>query len=149
MHSPPRAYLQPVHEYSPAPRSSPVFETESLVATFRVPRLTLQTPKLWLVGVATDCDARHACLRFFSFFPVFFFCFRFFSFLISLFEKEKNEKKRKQKKKQFKKESKKKRNFFLQKTGKNCRNNEEIKEKSKNIYIYILKNQKYENPIKK
>ena len=28
-----------------------------LVATFRVARLTLQTRKLWLVGVATDRDA--------------------------------------------------------------------------------------------
>ena len=36
------------------------------VATFRVARLTLQTPKLWLVGVATDRGARHACLRFFG-----------------------------------------------------------------------------------
>ena len=39
----------------------------NLVATFRVARLTLQTPKLWFVGVATERDARHACLRFFSF----------------------------------------------------------------------------------
>ena len=29
-----------------------------MIATFRVARLTLQTRKLWLVGVATDCDAR-------------------------------------------------------------------------------------------
>ena len=57
------------------------------VATFRVARLTLQAPKLWSVGVATDRDARHACLRFFSFvFPVlFFFCLRFFSFYCFLF----------------------------------------------------------------
>ena len=34
------------------------------VATFWVARLTLQTPKLWLV--ATDRGARHACLRFFG-----------------------------------------------------------------------------------
>ena len=37
-------------------------------STFGVARVTLQTRKLWLVGVATDRDARHACLRFFSFF---------------------------------------------------------------------------------
>ena len=30
-----------------------------IVATFRVARVTLQTPKLWLVGVATDRGARH------------------------------------------------------------------------------------------
>ena len=30
-----------------------------LIATFRVARLTLQTRKLWLVGVATDHNARH------------------------------------------------------------------------------------------
>ena len=29
------------------------------VATFRVARLTLQARKLWLVGVATDRDARY------------------------------------------------------------------------------------------
>ena len=43
-----------------------------IIGTFRVARLTLQAPKLWLVGVATDRDARHACLRFFSF--LFFLC---------------------------------------------------------------------------
>ena len=42
---------------------------EPFVATFWVARLTLQTPKLWLVGVA-----RHGCLRFFSsYFFLFFF----------------------------------------------------------------------------
>ena len=30
---------------------------KGIVVTFRVVRLTLQTPKLWLVGVATDRDA--------------------------------------------------------------------------------------------
>ena len=53
-----------------------------IIATFRVARLTLQTPKLWLVDVATDRDARHACFRFFSL--CFFFCFRFFSFYFSV-----------------------------------------------------------------
>ena len=43
-----------------------------LIATFRVASLILQTPKLWLVGVATDRDARLVCLRFFSFY---FSCF--------------------------------------------------------------------------
>ena len=48
-------------------------------ATFRIARLTLQTPKLWLVGVATDRDARHACLRFFSLSVFLFFsCILFF-----------------------------------------------------------------------
>ena len=42
------------------------------VATFGVERFTLQTRKLWLVGVATDRDALHACLRIFSFY---FSCF--------------------------------------------------------------------------
>ena len=56
------------------------------VATVRVARLTLQTRKLWLVGVATDRDARRACLRFIScyvscVFVVFrcFLCFSLFS----------------------------------------------------------------------
>ena len=31
-----------------------------VVATFRVARLTLQTRKLWLVGVATDRGARYS-----------------------------------------------------------------------------------------
>ena len=53
------------------------------VATFRVARFSLQAPKLWLIGVAIDRDARHACFRFFSFF-MFFFCLRFFSFLFFL-----------------------------------------------------------------
>ena len=51
----------------------PLAREIALFATFRVARLTLQTPKNWLVGVATDRDARHACLRFFSF-SCFFFC---------------------------------------------------------------------------
>ena len=32
-----------------------------VVATFRVARLTVQTRKLWLVGVATDHEAPLAC----------------------------------------------------------------------------------------
>ena len=35
-----------------------------LTATCRVARLTLQTRKLWLVGVATDRDARFVCVSF-------------------------------------------------------------------------------------
>ena len=77
-----------------------------LIATFRVPKLTLQTPKLWLVGVPTDRDARHACLRFFSFhcspfifacisFHLYFFLFLFF-LLAFLFKRIKiNEKQNK------------------------------------------------------
>ena len=57
----------------------------------RVARLTLQTPKLWLVGVATDRDARYACLCFFSCFPV-FFCLRFFSFFPVFFAGTKKKK---------------------------------------------------------
>ena len=58
---------------------------EILIATFRVARLTLQTPKLWLVVVATDRDARHACLRFFSlYFSCFFACVSFHFFLFFL-----------------------------------------------------------------
>ena len=58
--------------------------TRFIIATFRVARLTSQTRKLRLVGVATDRDAGHACLRFFSFcFSV--FCLRFFSFCFSVF----------------------------------------------------------------
>ena len=54
----------------------------ALIATFRVARLSLQTRKLWLIGVASNRDARHACLRFFSFYVFLFFCFclRFFNF---------------------------------------------------------------------
>ena len=47
----------------------------NFTATLRIARLTLQTRELWLVGVATDRDARHACLRFFSFYYVFLFFF--------------------------------------------------------------------------
>ena len=52
-------------------------------------RLTSQTPKLSLVGVATDRGASHACLRFFSFSCFFFllaflfFFFFFFFFIVS------------------------------------------------------------------
>ena len=69
-------------------------------ATFWVARLTFQTRKLWLVGVATDRAARHACLRFFSFqfFP--FFCLRFFSFCFpSFLGSTKKSKKNKERKK--------------------------------------------------
>ena len=58
----------------------------SFIATFRVARLTLQTRKLWLVGVATDRDAPLACPNVKTFFS----------------KKQKKEKKRKQKKKQEK-----------------------------------------------
>ena len=57
------------------------------VATFRVARLSLQTPKLWLVGVATNRDARHGRSRFFSLYFIFFSCvsfhFMFFFFFAS------------------------------------------------------------------
>ena len=68
-------------------------------ATFWVARLTFQTRKLWLVGVATDRAARHACLRFFSFqfFP--FFCLRFFSFCFPSFLGSTKKRKKKKKKK--------------------------------------------------
>ena len=36
-------------------------EMELFIATFRVARRSSQTRKLWLVGVATDCDAPLAC----------------------------------------------------------------------------------------
>ena len=39
-----------------------------LLRPFWIARLTLQTRKLWLVGVATDRDARQAYLRFFAFY---------------------------------------------------------------------------------
>ena len=45
------------------------------VATFRVAKPSRQTRKLWLVGVATDRDARRACLRFFSCCVSCVFCF--------------------------------------------------------------------------
>ena len=55
---------------------------------------TLQTRKT-LVDVATDRDARNACLRFFSFFLFFFFLlsFLFILFLLFLFASTKKVKK--------------------------------------------------------
>ena len=97
----------------------------SIVATFRVARLSLQTPRLWLVDVATDRDARHACLRLFTFsFSCVFFCLRFFSFhLSSLFFCQ--HKKSKKKKKQIKKNQKRRlENMFSKKQKsykKSCR----------------------------
>ena len=57
----------------------------TMIATFRLARSTSQARKLRSVGVATDRDARYACLRFFSFSCVCFFCLRFFSFYFFLF----------------------------------------------------------------
>ena len=62
-----------------------VWNQYTLIVTFRVARLTLQTRKLWLIGVTTDRDVRNACLRFFS-----FFFFMFFS--LPAYKKSKNKK---------------------------------------------------------
>ena len=63
-----------------------------VIPTFGVARLTLQTPELSMVGVATDRDARHACLRFFSFYLFLFFfllaflsIFNFYLFFFAIF----------------------------------------------------------------
>ena len=54
-------------------RNGALFRTtcRAVIATFRVASLTLQTRKLWLVGVATDRDAPLACPKVKTFF--FFF----------------------------------------------------------------------------
>ena len=109
------------------------------IATFRVARLTLQAPKLWLVGVATDRDARHACLRFFSCYFSCFFC----EHKRQSKKSTKNEKKQIQKKRKEKKEKKRK-----EKKRKEKKRKEKKKEASwgytpstetaqKYIYIYI------------
>ena len=86
-----------------------------VVATFRVARLTSQTRKRWLVDVATDRDARHAHLRFFSIYCfLFFFCQhkriknfekykRFFFFSKKKTHTHTQKKKRKEKEKEKKK----------------------------------------------
>ena len=69
-----------------------IITEQNFIATFRVARLTFQTRKLWLVGVATDRDARHACLRFFSFSCFFLLAFLFiciFSVFFASTEKSK------------------------------------------------------------
>ena len=78
-------------------------------ATFRVARKTLQTPKLWLVTVATDRDACNACACLFNFiFSVFFFfaCVSFhyiflFFFLLAKKKNKKSKKKNQKMKKMF------------------------------------------------
>ena len=85
---------------------------------FRIARLTLQTPKLWMIDVATDRDVRHASLRYFSyllFFPVFFlltFLFIYFSDFCWKHKKKQSEKikKKLKKSKKIKKIKKKKKN---------------------------------------
>ena len=103
---------------------------EHFFATFRVTRLTLQTPKLWLVGVVTDRDARHACLRFFSFvFVVFLFRIFSCSFVVSTFFFEK--KKTAKKKEQIKKSKKKRNNHFLKKNKQEIKTIKKTKENMK------------------
>ena len=82
-----------------------------IVATFRVARFTLQTPKLWLVGVATDRDTRHACLRFLSFYLFLFFVLLALLFIVSfsLLARKNQTKKIKKKSKNRRKKEKKKR----------------------------------------
>ena len=60
----------------------------NVIAIFRVATLTLQTPKHWLVGVAIDRDARHACLRFFLFYVSCFFVFACFLFFFCQHKKK-------------------------------------------------------------
>ena len=119
-----------------------------LVPTFRVARLTSQTRKLWLVGVATDPNARHACLRFFSlyfscfffllaflfivFFPVFFFfCQHKKSKTSKKINKNKSRKKQKMKKKNKQKYFFKKKHHFPKNKNKKSKHTKKIKSKKK------------------
>ena len=67
-----------------------------VIATFRVTRLSLQTRKLWLVGVATDRDASVtlACVSFHFIVSCFFFLLAFLHIFLSFLKKKRKNQKR-------------------------------------------------------
>ena len=102
----------------------------ALIATFRLARLTLG----W-VGVAVGRDARHACLRSFSFcfhgFPAFLFISCLFFFLLA--QKSKKKKTRKNQKKMLRKKEKRKATKGHTKKRKRCLKGYPKKTAQKNV----------------